>query len=85
MKDKSSDKNKIKIGRLQSEKSRNMFERIQIMKKSCVFTVLYSVQHVLYTVTPLTCYLLHAASLMRFGLWSLPSTLLKAKECNEVA
>ena len=31
----------LKIGRLQPEKLQNMFEQIQIVKKSCVCTVQY--------------------------------------------
>ena len=47
-KDKSNNSFKIKIGRLPPEKFRNMFERIQIMKKSYVCSgALYSVQYVL--------------------------------------
>ena len=57
-----------------------MFEQIQIVKKSRVFTVQY-----MYTVTPVPCYLNHAASLLRFWQWSLPSNLQysRAKEWNE--
>ena len=53
---------------------------IQIgVKKSRVCAV-YST----YTVTPIPCYLLHAASLVRIGNWSLPSNFSRAKECYEV-
>ena len=59
----------LKIGRLQPEKLRNMFERIQKMKKSRVCAV-YST----YTVTPIPCYLFHAAQLVRTKTWSLLSS-----------
>ena len=52
---------------------------IQIVKKSRVCAV-YST----YTVTPIPCYLLHVASLVRIGNWSLPTNFSRAKECYEV-
>ena len=51
---------------------------LQIVKKSRVCAV-YST----YTVTTIPCYLLHAASLVRIGNWSLPSNFSRAKECYE--
>ena len=38
-----------------------------------------------YPVTPLSCYLLHATSLVRFRNWSLPSSYSRAKEFYEAA
>ena len=63
----------LKVESLQPEKSWNMFEHIQKWRKAAC--VLYST----YSVTPISCYLLHAASLVRFRNWSLPSTLLKSQ------
>ena len=37
-----------------------------------------------YVWTPIPCYLLHVASLVRMGNWSLPSNFSRAKECYEV-
>ena len=51
---------------------------IQIIKKSRVCAM-----HSTYTVTTIPCYLLHAASLVRIGNWSLPSNFSRAKECYE--
>ncbi len=59
----------LKIGRLGPEKSRNKFQQTQIKKKSCVCTVQYT-----YTVTPIPCYLFHAAQLVRTKTWSLVSS-----------
>ena len=68
----------LKIGRLQPEKLRNMFERIQKMKKSRVCAV-YST----YTVTPIPCYLFHAAQLVRTKNCSLLSSHSKNQKIDD--
>ena len=54
---------------MEPEKLCNKFQRTQIKKKSRMCTVQYT-----YTVTPLPCYLFHAAQLIRTKNWSLLSS-----------
>ena len=57
------------MGRLQPKILRNTFEQIPIVKKSRVCAVFST-----YTVTPMPCYLFHAAQLVRTKTWSLLSS-----------